>query len=101
MAVCVIMLRRKKPEAERAFKIPCGYTIPIVTIIVFGGLLIGIFTDVSRDYAGNVLFNNYWVAVVMGVFFLCTAAYALFVMPIFKKKAEARASARVKRRPGR
>ena len=101
MALCVIMLRRKKPDEERAFKIPFGYTVPVLTMIVFGGLLIGIFTDVSRDYAGNVLFQNYWVAVVMGAFFLLTTAYTLLAVPVFKRKAAARASARVKRRPGR
>lgn len=101
MALCVIMLRRKKPDEERAFKIPFGYTIPVLTMIVFCGLLIGIFTDVSRDYSGNVLFHNYWVALVMGAFFLLTTAYTLLAVPILKKRAAVRAGARVKRRPGR
>ncbi len=98
-AVCVIKLRKKYPEKERAFKIPLGYTIPIIVIVVFTGLMIGIFTDVSRDYMGRVLFPNYWVAVVMGGFFLCMVLYTLIVVPIFKKKAEAKEKTRVKRRP--
>jgi len=101
MAVCVIRLRRKLPNSERSFKVPFGYVIPAITIVVFLGLMIGIFADVSRDYAGNVLFNNYWVAVVMGGFFLLTTSYTLLVVPVLKKKADERARARVKRRPGK
>jgi amino acid transporter len=100
-AVCVIRLRKKYPEKERSFKIPMGYTIPIIVIIVFTGLLLGIFFDVSRDYAGNELFKNYWVAVVMGAFFLLLTFYAFFVVPMLKQKGEERTKTRVKRRPGK
>ena len=100
-AVCVIRLRKKYPEKERSFKIPMGYTIPIIVIIVFTGLLLGIFFDVSRDYAGNELFKNYWVAVVMGAFFLLITFYALFVVPMLRQKGEERTKTRVKRRPGK
>jgi cytochrome bd-type quinol oxidase subunit 2 len=78
-----------------------GYTIPIIVIIVFTGLLLGIFFDVSRDYAGNELFKNYWVAVVMGAFFLLLTFYAFFVVPMLKQKGEERTKTRVKRRPGK
>lgn len=100
-AVCVIKLRKKYPEKERSFKIPLGYTIPIIVIVVFTGLMIGIFTDVSRDYMGRELFKNYWVAVVMGGCFLFMILYTLTVVPIFKKKALEKAKTRVKRRPGK
>lgn len=100
-AVCVIRLRKKYPQKQRSFKIPLGYTIPVLVIIVFTGLLIGIFSDVSRDYAGNELFKNYWVAVVMAVFFLFMTLYTFFMVPIFKKKADERTKSRVKRRPGK
>jgi amino acid transporter len=101
MAVCVIRLRKKQPDAARDFKTPLGYTVPVITIIVFLGLLIGIFTDSSRDYSGKVLFHNYWVAVVMAAFFALTAGYTLIIVPMLKKKASERAQGRVKRRPGR
>jgi amino acid transporter len=101
VAVCVIRLRRKFPDKERSFKVPLGYTIPVVTIFVFTALLIGMFSNATRDYEGRVLFQNYWVAVVMAGFFLFTTAYTLTIVPIFRKKAEERAKARVKRRPGR
>jgi amino acid transporter len=100
-AVCVIRLRRKFPEKERSFKVPLGDTIPVVTIVVFTGLMIGMFSNATRDYEGRVLFQNYWVAIVMAGFFLFTTAYTLTIVPIFKKRAEERAKARVKRRPGR
>jgi len=100
-ATCVIRLRKKYPEKERSFKIPMGYTIPVLVIIVFTGLLLGIFFDVSRDYAGNELFKNYWLAVVMGAFFLLLTVYTLFVVPMLKQKAEERTKTRVKRRPGK
>lgn len=100
-AVCVIKLRRKYPDKERAFQIPGGYTIPVVVIVVFTGLMMGIFTDVSRDYMGRELFKNYWVAVVMAVFFLGMTLYTLLVVPVFKKKAAEKTKTLVKRRPGR
>jgi amino acid transporter len=100
-AVCVIRLRKKYPEKERSFKIPMGYTVPVLVIIVFTGLLLGIFFDVSRDYSGNELFKNYWVAVVMGSFFLLLTFYTLFVVPMLKQKADERSKIRVKRRPGK
>jgi len=101
VAVCVIRLRKKYPEKERAFKIPLGYTIPVIVIVVFTGLMLGIFADVSRDYMGRELFQNYWVAVVMAGFMILMILYTLFVTPIFKKKAAERAQTRVKRRPGK
>jgi amino acid transporter len=99
MGVCVIRLRRKYPDNPRDFKIPFGYTIPIIVIVVFAALLIGIFVDASKDYAGNILFHNYWVAVVMVLFFGICTAYTILVVPVFKKKAAELAASRVKRRP--
>jgi amino acid transporter len=101
MAICVIRLRRKLPDNPRDFKIPLGYVIPIITIVVFSALLLGIFVDVSKDYAGNILFHNYWVAVVMAGFFVLCTLYTLLIVPIFKKKAAERAATRVRRRPGK
>ncbi|MDD5713137.1 MAG: hypothetical protein PHY31_10340, partial [Smithellaceae bacterium] len=80
---------------------PFGFTVPILTAVIFSGLLVGIFTDVSRSYAGEVLFANYWVALVMVGFFGLCALYTFYVVPIFKKKAEEIANTRTKRRPGK
>ena len=100
-AVCVIRLRKKFPDQPRAFKIPFGMTFPVLTIIIFTGLLIGIFSDVTRDYNGTVLFHNYWVAFGMALFFMFTTFYTLRIVPILKQKAAARAAVRKRRRPGR
>ena len=101
MALCVIRLRRKFPDRERSFQAPGGYLIPALTVVIFLGLLIGIFFDVTRDHTGKILFANGWVALVMAGFFLGTALYTLYVVPIFKKKAADLAGKRVKRRPGK
>ena len=53
VALCVIRLRIKHPEKERSFKIPLGYTVPVFVIIVFTGLMIGIFADVSQGLCGQ------------------------------------------------
>jgi amino acid transporter len=36
MAVCVLRLRKKMPDAERSFKIRGGKTIPVIVIIIYG-----------------------------------------------------------------
>jgi len=100
-ALCVIRLRKKKPDMERSFKVPFGIVIPVVVIVVFGLLMLGIFTDVTRDYSGRELFSNYWVAVVMAIFLVCMYAYTSLVVPVYKKRAAERAQTRVKRRPGK
>ena len=101
MALCVLRLRKRHPENPRSFKVPLGPVIPVAVAIIFTALLVGIFADASRDSAGTVLFQNYWVAVVMAGFFLLCLLYALLVTPVLKRKAAERASTRVKRRPGR
>jgi amino acid transporter len=101
MAICVLRLRKKFPDTPRDFKIPFGPVIPVITAVVFLGLMIGIFMDVSKDYSGRVLFANYWVAVFMAGFLLLCTLYTVLVVPVFKKKAAQKAATRVKRRPGK
>ena len=101
MALCVIRLRRRFPDRQSSFRIPGGYTVPVLTIVIFTGLLLGIFMDVSRDSAGRILFANYWVAVMMAGVFLFTSLYTFGIVPIFKRKAAVRSQQVAKRRPGR
>ena len=101
MALSVIRLRKKFPDSPRAFKVPLGNTIPVVTIVVFSVLMIGLISDTTRDYTGNVLFHNYWVGLVMAMFAGLCVMYTLVVVPRFKLAALKRASLRKKRRPSR
>jgi amino acid transporter len=101
MAVCVMRLRRKNPDQERAFRVPGGWVIPIITAVAFTGLIVGIFTDVTRDHMGKVVFHNGWVALAMIVFAGLCVAYTLGVVPGFKRKAAERAAQRKPRRPQR
>jgi amino acid transporter len=101
IAICVLRLRKKFPDKVRSFLIPFGKTIPVITAILFGGLMIGIFADSTRDYLGNIVFHNYWVALAMAAFAVVCVLYAIFVVPTIKNLAAERASSRKKRRPGK
>jgi amino acid transporter len=101
MAACVLRLRKKFPDRQTDFRVPLGPVLPVVTGAIFLGLLLGIFAGVTADHTGRVLFPNYWVALVMILFFLLCTLYTLLVVPVFKKKAAEKAATRVKRRPGR
>lgn len=39
--LCVIQLRRREPKSERSFRIPLGWTIPILCVLIFTALAIG------------------------------------------------------------
>jgi len=101
MALCVLRLRKKIPDKNRSFLIPFGKTIPVTTAILFGGLMIGIFADSTRDYLGNIVFHNYWVALAMALFAVVCVLYTILVVPKIKTIAAKRASLRKKRRPGK
>jgi len=101
MAICVLRLRKKYPDKPRDFKVPFGPVIPVITAVVFLGLMFGIFMDVTKDYAGRVLFANYWLAVVMAGFLVLCTLYSMLIVPVFKKKAAERSATRQRRRPGR
>jgi amino acid transporter len=101
MASCVMRLRKRKPDMERAYKIPFGNLVPIIVVVVFAGLMLGIFADTSKDYKGNVLFQNYWVAIVMILFAALMVLYTFTVVPLLRRRAEERAAKRKRRRPGR
>jgi riboflavin transporter FmnP len=96
-----LRLRKLFPDKERSFTIPFGKTIPVVTAILFGGLMTGIFVDCTRDYLGNILFHNYWVALAMAAFAVVCILYTLLFVPQLKILAAQRASSRKRRRPGK
>jgi len=100
ISLCLIRLRKKFPDQERSYRVPFGKLIPVVNIVVFSGLMLGIFADTTRDAMGKVLFKNYWVAVAMAGFALVMTAYALVIVPRLQQAAQQRASTRKRRRPG-
>src|SRR5579859_5940361 len=93
--LCVLRLRRKRSEAERSFRIKGGWTIPVLTIIIFGALAI----LASLGIGSNIL-PGLPLIISIGVFLISTL-YVLLVVPRLKAAAQARRAARVRRRPTR
>lgn len=87
--LCVIQLRRRQPNAPRAFRIPFGWTIPILTIIIFAALGIG------AAVTPNPLPGAITVAL-----FAVSYLYVRFVVPRLRAAAAAKRAAR-SRRPRR
>ena len=90
MAASVIKLRYSRRELERPYRIPGGLIIPIITIVFFMILLVGIYLE---EYL--VFF------IMLGVFGICLL-YTWFVVPALRSAHERRISDRVprRRRPG-
>ena len=101
VALCVLRLRKKFPERKRAFKTPFGSLVPLLVIFIFSLLMVGIFTDTSRDYLGNILFYNYWCAIAMLFLAGGIVLYTTKMVPIFQKAAKKRSKQRKPRRPPR
>jgi amino acid transporter len=98
MALCVIRLRRREPQTERAFRLPGGYAVPIVVIVVYGVL------------AGMILFGPVkpedliQQRIALGYIALLFAAnifYAYAVWPRLRAKYQKLAEARTPRRKRR
>lgn len=101
VALCVLRLRKKFPDKERAFRVPFGSLIPVLVVFIFSLLMVGVFTDTTQDNMGNVLFSNYWCAIAMIILAGFMVLYATKVVPIFQKAAEDRSNQRKRRRPSR
>jgi amino acid transporter len=88
--LCVIQLRRRQPEAKRTFRIPFGWTIPIVSIIIFTTL--GLAAGLTPTPLPLLL-----TAAVFGVTFI----YVWLYVPRLKAQAEAKRQTTRRRRPER
>lgn len=93
--LCVLRLRRKQPDAERSFRIKGGWTIPILTIIIFGALAI-----LAALGIGSNILPGLPLIISIGVFLISTL-YVLLVVPRLKAAAQARRAATRRRRPVR
>src|SRR2546429_2038065 len=93
--LCVIQLRRRQPASERSFRIRGGWTIPILTILIFGILAILASLGIgSNIQAGLPLIITIAIFIVSGL-------YVFLVVPRLRAAAEARRAATRRRRPPR
>ena len=93
--LCVLRLRRKQPDAERSFRIKGGWTIPMLTIIVFGVLAI-----LASLGIGSNIMPGLPLIISLGVFIISTL-YVFLVVPRLRAAAQARRAATKRRRPVR
>ncbi|HLV98003.1 MAG TPA: APC family permease [Ktedonobacterales bacterium] len=98
--LCVIQLRRRKPESERTFKSPLGWTIPILTIGVFALLFVGALLPQPGQLPGlpPALVPVITPAIVAGIFILSTI-YVLAYLPRLQARLAALRATVQRRRP--
>jgi amino acid transporter len=88
--LCVIQLRRREPKSERSFRIPLGWTIPILCILIFTALGIGAALTPNPLPLGITL-----------VLFVIALLYVRTVVPRLRAAEAARRSVLGRRRPPR
>lgn len=93
--LCVLRLRRKQPVAPRTFRIRGGWTIPILTVLVFG--LLAVLASLG---SGSNLLPGLPLIVTVAIFIL-SALYVYFVIPRLRAAAQARRATARRRRPTR
>ena len=94
--LCVIQLRRRKPSAERSYRIAGGWVIPIATTIIFGvlAILASLITGSSGLMTGTPL-------IITLVVFAVSALYVYLGVPHIRAAAAARRATTTRRRPKR
>jgi amino acid transporter len=92
--LCVIRLRRKRPEAARAFRIGGGLLFPVLTVIVFG--LLGILASLG---IGSNITPGLPLIITIALMGL-SALYVFLVIPRLRAAARLRQTVR-RRRPQR
>jgi amino acid transporter len=88
--LCVIQLRRRQPKSERSFRVPFGWTIPLLTVVIF--TLLGIAAAVSPTPLPLLI-----TAIIFAVSFI----YVQTVVPRLKAAEDRRRLVRGRRRPPR
>jgi amino acid transporter len=92
--LCVIRLRKRQPDAARAFRIRGGLFFPILTLIVFG--LLGILAGLAPGTPGVMLGLPLIITIaMMGL----SALYVFLVIPKLRSAAAARQALRRRRPP--
>ncbi|WP_052543938.1 APC family permease [Desulfoscipio gibsoniae] len=86
--LAVIRLRKKMPGANRPYRIPGGYIIPVTCVVVFTGLTLAVFAS----------FPNVLLYIGLGLLFCFW--YVNVVVPELKKRHQAqKGAARQRKRP--
>jgi basic amino acid/polyamine antiporter, APA family len=93
-SLCVIQLRRRKPTAERSFRIAGGWAIPIATTVIFTilAILASIITGSSGLMTGTPL-------IITIIIFIISALYVYLGVPRIRAAAAARRATTTRRRP--
>jgi amino acid transporter len=93
-ALSVIKLRRKDPSRERPFRIPGGFIIPSIVVIIYGLLLIALLAAPDP--------NSRYALVFMGGLSAVVVMYVIIVVPRLRSRyAIQDAQRRRRRRPSR
>jgi basic amino acid/polyamine antiporter, APA family len=92
--LCVIQLRRRKPTAERSFRIAGGWAIPIATTVIFTilAILASIITGSSGLMTGTPL-------IITIIIFIISALYVYLGVPRIRAAAATRRATTTRRRP--
>jgi APA family basic amino acid/polyamine antiporter len=94
-AYCVIVLRRRRPEAPRMMRMPGGYITPVAALVIFAVLALAAgFTDPNDPNGTSAL-----PILLVGVMFVLSGAYVLLYTPRLRKEAVAAAPRRPRRPP--
>ncbi|MFI5272178.1 MAG: APC family permease [Ktedonobacterales bacterium] len=95
-ALCVIRLRLRRRDAARTFRVPLGWTFPILAIVIFTALAVSAALGISPSGAIHPL-----PLAVTVLLFALSFAYVRLAVPRLKAAAAARRKAHVSRRPPR
>jgi len=94
--LCVLQLRRRKPDAPRLFRIKDGKSIPLLTVAVFG--LLGIAAALAPDTPGLMMSMPMLVTLTL---FLCSTLSVVLVIPRLHAAAAKKRATMKKRHPGK
>ncbi len=100
--LCVIQLRRRQPQAVRSFKIPWGWTIPLLTILVFALLFVGALLPQPSQLPGiSADLVPIMTPAIVVVIFLLSTIYVLTYVPRLQARLATERATVQRRRPQR
>lgn len=96
--LCVIQLRRRKPQELRSFKIAGGWVIPLVVVVVFAVLFVGAMLPPASQLPTGA--PSYIVVVIVAGIFALTTIYVFTAIPRMQARLAAEHATTRRRRPG-